>query len=46
MNYLIKNGISNSRFESIGFGEEKPIATNETELGRQKNRRVEVTIIK
>ena len=46
VNYLIKNGISNSRLESIGFGEEKPIATNETELGRQKNRRVEVTIIK
>ena len=46
VNYLIKNGISKNRLESIGFGEEKPIATNETELGRQKNRRVEVTIIK
>lgn len=44
--FFVKNGILKSRLKSIGYGEEKPITTNETELGRQKNRRVEVTIIK
>ena len=44
--YFVKNGILKSRLKSIGHGEEQPITTNETELGRQKNRRVEVTIIK
>ena len=44
--FFVKNGILKSRLKSIGYGEEKPITTNETEIGRQKNRRVEVTIIK
>lgn len=44
--YFIKNGILKTRLKSIGLGEIKPVASNETELGRQKNRRVEVTIIK
>lgn len=39
--YLIKNGIDKSRVEAVGFGDEQPIATNDTEEGRQKNRRIE-----
>ena len=39
--YMIKNGISPERLNSIGFGERKPIATNKTEKGRGKNRRTE-----
>ena len=44
--YLIKKGISESRLQAIGYGEENPIASNKTEEGRRKNRRVEVEIIK
>lgn len=41
MNYLISNGIDSRRIRSIGFGEEQPIAPNETKEGRAKNRRIE-----
>lgn len=33
-----------SRIEAIGYGESRPIATNETEFGRAKKRRIEVGI--
>lgn len=40
--YLVeKSGIDAKRLTAIGFGAEKPIASNETKEGRQKNRRVE-----
>ena len=41
---LIQQGIANNRIEVIGFGEAMPIATNDTEAGRQMNRRVEIKI--
>ncbi len=44
-NYLVSKGISLERIKTIGFGESKPIATNETEEGRQLNRRIEFVII-
>ena len=43
-NYLVNQGASSSRIEAVGFGESQPIATNKTDAGRQKNRRVEFTI--
>lgn len=43
--YLTKQGISSNRLSSQGYGEKNPIATNETEGGRQKNRRVEINFI-
>jgi len=44
--FLIKNGIDPSRVKANGFGESRPIATNNTPEGRQTNRRTEVHIIK
>ncbi len=43
--YLVSKGISQERIITKGFGESKPIATNDTEEGRQLNRRIEFIII-
>lgn len=42
--YLIQRGINDSRIMTTGKGESEPVASNETEEGRQQNRRVEVAI--
>lgn len=44
--FLINEGISGNRLSAIGYGEEKPIASNATKLGRKQNRRVEINLIK
>ena len=44
--FMIKQGIAPDRMIAIGYGEEKPIADNSTEEGRDMNRRVEFNIIK
>lgn len=43
--YLMDKGIAPNRLESVGYGEVQPIADNEEEEGRAKNRRVEFTIV-
>ncbi|MCX7980247.1 MAG: OmpA family protein [Bacteroidia bacterium] len=43
--YLIQRGISADRLSYIGYGESKPVDTNETDEGRQNNRRVELEIL-
>jgi OmpA-OmpF porin, OOP family len=40
--YLISKGIDGSRIDYAGYGEERPVTTNDTPEGRQKNRRIEV----
>jgi outer membrane protein OmpA-like peptidoglycan-associated protein len=42
--YLASHGIEEGRLEAHGFGPSRPIDTNETDAGRQKNRRVEFHI--
>lgn len=44
-NYLASNGIMRQRMITIGAGESHPIASNETESGRARNRRVEITLV-
>jgi len=44
-NYLVSKGISKSRVKIDWKGETEPIATNNTEEGREKNRRVELIIL-
>lgn len=43
-NYLFNKGISANRIKAIGIGQEEPIAPNDTEENRIKNRRVEFVI--
>lgn len=43
--YLVKKGIEESRIRPKGYGEDQPIADNNTESGRKLNRRTEVRII-
>ena len=44
-NYLVLKGIDENRLQILSFGESKPVATNDTDEGRQLNRRVEIKII-
>lgn len=46
MNYILSKGILPARITSQGYGETKPVSTNETDEGRQLNRRVEFKIVK
>ena len=43
-NYVISQGVTRDRLSTRGMGETDPVASNDTELGRQRNRRVEVAI--
>lgn len=43
-NYLTANGVPANRINVVAYGESRPVASNDTESGRQQNRRVELTI--
>jgi outer membrane protein OmpA-like peptidoglycan-associated protein len=43
--YLATKGVQESRISTDGFGETRPVDTNDTEEGRHRNRRVEMNII-
>lgn len=44
-NYLASHGVVNQRLLTVGAGEAHPIASNDSEAGRSRNRRVELTIV-
>ncbi|MCX7956906.1 MAG: OmpA family protein [Endomicrobia bacterium] len=44
--YLISVGIDEKRISCVGYGEYRPVAPNDTEENRSKNRRIEIKIIK
>lgn len=44
--WLTSRGVDQARVTTAGLGESRPVATNDTSEGRQKNRRVEIVIAK
>ncbi|MDD3763333.1 MAG: OmpA family protein [Nevskiales bacterium] len=44
VDYLAGKGIDPARMRATGYGESRPVADNETEEGREQNRRVELTV--
>ena len=45
VDYLVKKGINQKRLTFVGYGFDQPIAPNDTEEGRQKNRRTEFKVV-
>lgn len=43
--YLVRQGTDSRRYHVVGFGEERPIASNRTRDGKAQNRRVEIEIV-
>ena len=41
---VVSNGISKTRLETKGYGEQHPIASNVTAEGRQRNRRIDLRV--
>jgi outer membrane protein OmpA-like peptidoglycan-associated protein len=46
VDYLVKKGIAATRLQYKGYGDSKPVSTNDTPEGRQLNRRIELKILK
>jgi OmpA-OmpF porin, OOP family len=46
VDYLISQGVDSYRLSAHGYGESKPIDTNDNDAGRANNRRVEFTVLK
>lgn len=44
--YLVENGIEESRIQAVGYGASQPVADNDSDEGREMNRRTEIKIIK
>ncbi|MEE9492686.1 MAG: OmpA family protein [Gammaproteobacteria bacterium] len=44
LKYLVDAGVPTDRMLAIGYGEEKPVANNETEAGRARNRQIEFKV--
>jgi chemotaxis protein MotB len=42
--YLMQKGVAENKISATGYGEGRPVATNSTAAGKQKNRRVEIVV--
>ncbi len=42
--YLVSKGVGSQRIQTVGYGDAYPVASNDNEAGRSKNRRVEIKI--
>lgn len=45
VDYLAEQGVAKERLDAKGYGPDKPIGDNETEEGKEKNRRVEIMVL-
>jgi len=45
VNYLIGKGITMNRLFPKGFGDTKPVASNDTDEGKSLNRRTEINVV-
>jgi chemotaxis protein MotB len=45
LHYLSEQSVNEPRLSAIGYGEYRPVASNDIKDGRQKNRRVEIVIL-
>ena len=45
VDYLIFKGVDPAQLKAIGYGQEKPIADNQTDEGKFKNRRIEFEVL-
>jgi len=41
---LVNSGVDGNRISTVGYGQDRPITTNDTEQGRARNRRTELTV--
>jgi len=44
--YLMTKGIGSDRVEAVGYGSDRPIASNDVPSGRAENRRTEIVVLK
>ena len=42
--YLVAQGVPSQTISAVGFGKSRPVASNDTDAGRQQNRRVELVV--
>jgi len=45
-NYLVSKGVNTNRIKAVGYGDTKPIASNDTDEGKLQNRRTEINVTK
>jgi OmpA-OmpF porin, OOP family len=44
--YLVQRGVSADRLTAVGFGPDKPVASNRTDSGKARNRRIEFRVVR